>query len=106
MVVGVPPYAVLGSSGCTNMTSPEKPLTLKGTHAGRCQLSKMFFQEKKQNSAIKFSQIQDVQNRNPMVQDKAGHAVLCILLGFPFLLNDLTEGSHNPLSVPSFVWKS
>lgn len=62
--------------------------------------------KKKQYSAIKFGQIQDVQNRIPMVQDKAGHAVLCILLGLPFLLNGLTEGSHNPLSVPSFVWKS
>lgn len=80
MVVGVPPYAVLGCSGCTNMTSPEKPLTLKGTHAGRCQLSKMFFQEKKQNSAIKFSQIQDVQNRNPMVQD-----MLCCVFCWGFL---------------------
>lgn len=105
MVVGVPPHVVPGSSGCTDM-SPEKPLTLKGTHAGRCQLSKMFFLEEKQNSAIRFSQIKDVRDRDPMVQDKAGHAVLCILLGFPFLLNDLTEGSHNPLSVPSFVWKS
>lgn len=60
----------------------------------------------KKSRTLQFSQIQDVQNRSPMVQDKAGHAVLCILLGFPFVLNDLTEGSHNPLSVLSFVWKS
>lgn len=81
---------------------------LKGTHAGRCQFSKMFFflGGGGEKAELQFSQIQDVQNKNPMVQDKAGHAVLCILLGFPFVLNDLTEGSHNPLSVLSFVWKS
>lgn len=106
MVVGVLPRAVLGFSGCANLTCPERPLTLKGSRAGRCQLSKIFFLgEKKQTSAIEFSQIQDVHNRNPTVWDKAGHAVLYILLGFPFLLNDFTEGSHNP-NVPSFVWKS
>jgi len=37
MVVGVLPRTVL-VYGYINMMSLEKPLTLKGAHAGRCQL--------------------------------------------------------------------
>lgn len=73
----------LGYSGCTNMTSPEKLLTLKGAHAGRCRLSNVLSRgTKKQNSAIKFSRIKDMQNRNPMVQDKAECAVCSAEVSF------------------------
>lgn len=65
------------------MTSPEKPLTLKGAHAGRCQLSNALSKgTKKQNVVIKFSQIKDMQNRNPMVQDKAGCALCSAEVSF------------------------